>query len=250
MGQAKPITHALLVKKAATWLRQIGCKVILVEHHGAFGREHPDVIGWRADMYGLPKSYLVECKISRSDFTADLKKKSRASYSVRPAWRCYYLTPRNLLMSSTLPLRPQGWGLLELDAPHRAVLWTAEPSRPAGLDDRTEDRTANQLLVEMSHLYFDLHRYQAQGVRYKTSRELFGRECQLHPGEFFYGDQECKPCRAIAVERSKRNIIGLTDPDDPVEPGGWGGGDDGATQAEGGHHEVRAEGAGERRRDT
>jgi hypothetical protein len=67
-------------------------------------REIPDAIGWRSY-----ESYLVECKTSRADFLADLKKPHR----VNPDWgmgdRRYYMTPPDLVQPDELP---EHWGLL------------------------------------------------------------------------------------------------------------------------------------------
>jgi hypothetical protein len=67
-------------------------------------REFPDAIGWRSY-----ESYLVECKVSRADFLADLKKPHR----VNPDWgmgdRRYYMTPPELVQPDEVP---DLWGLL------------------------------------------------------------------------------------------------------------------------------------------
>ncbi len=128
------MTHALLVKKAATYLRSIGCKVVLTER--TTGKEFHDAIGWKPSWRGFPISYVIECKVSKSDFRADKRKASRKSYEVRPAQHCFYLAPAGLLTSASMP---DGWGLLELLAPHRAVTMQRFP-RSGDHDDRTADQ--------------------------------------------------------------------------------------------------------------
>jgi len=167
------VTHALLVKKAAAYLRGIGCKVVLTER--TTGKEFHDAIGWKPSWRGFPISYVVECKVSRADFYKDKRKASRASYAVRPAQHCYYLTPANLLAvnySGVPGPLPDGWGLLELAAPHRAVTMRAFPR--SGDQD---DRTADQLRGEVQQLYMELFRYQAQGVYYPRGLERWGITC-------------------------------------------------------------------------
>lgn len=155
------MTHAELVTRAARWLRStIKCGVVLTEHNA--GSEFPDAIGWKSGF-----SYLVECKVSRSDFLADLKKTSRASYEVRPAFQCYYLTPPQLLDPDVWPnspfALPHGWGLLEAHARHVKVVTPALPSA-----DTCDDRSADQLRDEIYRMYCELRRYQAQGLKPQT----------------------------------------------------------------------------------
>lgn len=154
------MTHADLVKKAEGWLKR-RCGVVFTEHTG--GREFPDAIGWRGGV-----STVIECKVSRADFCADLRKRTRKSYDVRPGFHCYYLTPKDLLYchDEVIPYLfrelPDGWGLLELDA-HGRIRVTRKP-RPEALDDRTVD----QLRDEVYRLYCEIRRYQAQGLKPKT----------------------------------------------------------------------------------
>jgi hypothetical protein len=193
------VTHALLVKKAATWLRSIGCRVVLTER--TTGKEFHDAIGWRNNWRGAPISYVVECKVSVSDFRADRRKKSRASYDVRPAMHCYYLTPINLLKvdRSGWPLKakdvPDGWGLLELPAAHRAVQLTAHPRSHSygNRSDLDDDRTADQLRGEVEQLYMELYRYQAQGIFYPRGLERWGIPC-AKCGEKRAPNTECRRC--------------------------------------------------------
>lgn len=220
------MTHALLVKKAATWLRSIGCKVVLTER--TTGKEFHDAIGWQPTWMGGPVSYVVECKVSLSDFRADRRKKSRASYDVRPARHCYYLTPKNLLKveRSGWPLEatglPDGWGLLELEAPHRAVQLVAHPRSQRR--ERDDDRTADQLRGEVLQLYMELFRYQSQGIYYPRGLDRWGIPCRKC-GQKRAPNTDCKNCG------TPYGSLRLTNQD-----GGGGDGD-----KPGGHHEVSSE---------
>ena len=95
-------THAALVDRAVNWLYVLWrCYYVLAEPGG--GGEQPDAIGWHR-VGGI----VVECKVSRADFSADRRK----------PWRCgrglglfrWYLTPPGLLNPAKLPAL---WGLAE-----------------------------------------------------------------------------------------------------------------------------------------
>lgn len=99
--------HDLLVERAKSWLRKKGCGVVLGEPFRArtTSRETPDAIGWFSDSTCL----LVECKVSRSDFFADSRKKFRTDPRLGVGqWR-FYLCPSDVLQAEDMP---EGWGLL------------------------------------------------------------------------------------------------------------------------------------------
>jgi len=103
------ITHNQLVKIAGRWLRNtIGCAVVLEEFNALImSCETPDAIGWHGH-----RCILVECKTSRQDFFADLKKPARrpgTPYALG-SFR-FYLTPPDLIKESEIP---EGWGLYEV----------------------------------------------------------------------------------------------------------------------------------------
>lgn len=109
------MTHDELVKRAVKWLkgqycgtlpggerwRKSGCGVAVPELV-SLAAETPDAIGW----YGGNGSILVECKTTRADFRADLKKMHRLSGA--GLYRLY-LCPPELIAPDELP---DGWGLL------------------------------------------------------------------------------------------------------------------------------------------
>lgn len=106
-------THDYLVRKALAWVvssgrRKSRCSVALAEPW-SMGNEHPDVIGWSFRGWSI----LVECKVSRSDFHADKRKRKRwqeKGYSGMGQER-WYLAPRGLLTEHDAWGE---WGLLEL----------------------------------------------------------------------------------------------------------------------------------------
>jgi hypothetical protein len=100
------VTHEKLVAHAVSWLRRYGCGIVLSEQSCASG-ETPDAIGWKRACH----SVIVECKISRGDFSADREKPFRRKPQKGMGCERYYLTTADLLQSSDLPA---GWGLLEM----------------------------------------------------------------------------------------------------------------------------------------
>lgn len=98
--------HDQLVQRAARWLRTtVGCRLVLTEARCNWCWEQPDAIGWKG-----VESYVVEVKVSRSDFLRDRKKVHARTGRGLGLYR-YYLTPAALLKPADIP---EGWGLLEL----------------------------------------------------------------------------------------------------------------------------------------
>lgn len=164
--------HVALVQRAARWLRTIKrCGVVLTEHSG--GNEHPDAMGWQATW-----TTVVECKATRADFFADRKKPSRASYDLRPALWCYYMTPPALVTPEELPA---GWGLLEVADAARASVRVVVKAKPE--ESWQCDRTNDQWRREAERLYVEVRRYQAQGIRYQTVAEMIRRDAPAQSQE-------------------------------------------------------------------
>ena len=100
------IRHSVLVEIARKWLLNTKRCGVVVTEMASFAEEQPDAIGWYNSL-----SILVECKASKSDFNADLRKNSRIGGIGVGAER-YYLTVKGLLNPEEVP---DGWGLLEFD---------------------------------------------------------------------------------------------------------------------------------------
>jgi hypothetical protein len=153
------LTHAELVKVAARWLRnRKRCGVVLTEHHGGT-LEIPDAIGFVGGFWAVQ----VECKVSVADYKADAKKPGRRFDGTTGEYRLaperWYLTPPHLVRADTLPT---GWGLLEWDGKRVAVRVQAEK----------HEQTPHVLCNQVTRLYMELRRYQAQGIRYLTVAEM------------------------------------------------------------------------------
>lgn len=97
------MTHDELCKRAERWLRgTMRCCVVIRE---AGGWETPDALGWGNG------SHLVECKTSRSDFAADLKKPFRIHPQRGMGQYRWYMSEPSVIRVADLP--PQ-WGLLHV----------------------------------------------------------------------------------------------------------------------------------------
>jgi hypothetical protein len=122
------MTHADLVRRAETWLRNtMNCKIVFTELVTC--DEIPDAIGFKGT-----GSILVECKVSRSDFLKDSKK----TFRKHPAWGMgrfrYFMTPPGLLQPADFAdytiehgLMESSWGLLEVHGHRTRVIRRAQP---------------------------------------------------------------------------------------------------------------------------
>jgi hypothetical protein len=81
------------------------CVITGAEPKSTVVSEVPDAIGWKWD----GECYLIEAKVTRSDFLSDKKKPHRAEGM---ADYRYYLTPKDLVKPEEVPI---GWGLLYIE---------------------------------------------------------------------------------------------------------------------------------------
>ncbi len=102
------MTHAQLVEKAVRWLRSYRCGVVLSEQACVSG-EMPDAIGWKRASH----SVIVECKVSRADFLADIDKPFRRNPKLAMGCERFYFAPTEMIKPAEIP---NGWGLLEYRA--------------------------------------------------------------------------------------------------------------------------------------
>lgn len=96
--------HAVLVLKAAAWLRRKGC--VVFSEFATLGQEIPDGLGLASN--GL--TVLIECKANRADFLRDGKKFQRRTGLGLGNFR-YYMGPVKIIRPEDLP---PAWGLLEV----------------------------------------------------------------------------------------------------------------------------------------
>lgn len=116
-------THRELCSHAVEWLLRPdskggpGCTVAFSEVQSPCGTEVMDAFGVRSvgwESY----SVLVEVKVSRADFRADLAKPHRRDPALSGGTYRYYLAPAGLLAVDELPPR---WGLIEYGRPRFRV---------------------------------------------------------------------------------------------------------------------------------
>lgn len=95
-----------ITKKSVSLIRRLhGCQIGATEFNGGYAtRERVDAILFNG--YG---SFLIEVKISRSDFFADAKKRSRIDPSKGVGRYRYYACPVGLIHPEELPDK---WGLI------------------------------------------------------------------------------------------------------------------------------------------
>jgi len=113
--------HDVLCVRAAKWLKSSkGCAFAM---HGVVATcaEIPDAMGFKAW-----DSYLIEVKMSRSDFLRDKKKYHKRTGEGGMGNYRFYLCPEGLLKPEDMP---DGWGLLY--ATDRKIMVIKRPDRRA-----------------------------------------------------------------------------------------------------------------------
>lgn len=104
------LDHSDLCKIGVDLLkRRFGCN-FAVRELVTFSSETPDCFGVRN---AGQESYLVEVKVSRSDFLRDRKKSFRKRPQEGVGMFRYYMAPQGLITIEDLPDK---WGLIEVDA--------------------------------------------------------------------------------------------------------------------------------------
>ena len=126
-------THKELVVRAGKWLLGKNYYTVLLERQ-TFDEEVPDAIGWAS----LGHSAVIEAKVSRADFLADLKKPHRNQPDSFGEKR-YYYCPRGMISESELPA---GWGLIYATEYHARLIRESDKF----------ERTQKSLLSELAFL--------------------------------------------------------------------------------------------------
>lgn len=123
--------HTQLAHRAAEWLFTTKrFNIALIDPQTTVTRELPDVIAWRAS-----ESWLVECKVSRSDFLSDQKKMVRIYPQYGMGNYRIYFAPDGLIDPAELP---DGWGLA---VPRKSrIFMLAEPTRFNRPDHHSESK--------------------------------------------------------------------------------------------------------------
>jgi hypothetical protein len=144
----KEFTHDDLVARAGRWLvNTYGCITAFTEFMSSGTDEIPDAIGWKRN----GRSILVECKTSRADYFADMKKTFRMDLNRAIGAERYYMTSSGLIRPEELP---EGWGLLEAKGNAVKVIVSCRP--------RKDMRSDLARTSEMTMLLSALNRVQAR----------------------------------------------------------------------------------------
>lgn len=161
------MTHADLVERAETWLRNTRrCATVLTDEHTTGPGESPDAIGWRCLHNGTWENWranhrhsvLIECKVSLSDFRSDASKPWRVDPAAGMGRERLFMVPAGLLGAT--PKLPEGCGLLEVHG--RRVRVRIDPIV----------FPAYNVAGEVGLLDAVVRRYQAQGLRYQKLSQL------------------------------------------------------------------------------
>lgn len=152
------MTHDDLISVASTWLTR-QCQVVVSEIKS--NREIPDAFGWCG-----AKTILVECKVSRSDFKKDSKKKFRTYGGI--GYSRYYLSPKDLLKDYEIPVK---WGWLETDGTTVTLRKRSEPFQDRNIDAET------RLLVSTCRR---LGQSAPEGIYAKTYEHFTRRTASIH----------------------------------------------------------------------
>ena len=105
-----PLDHKRCVEICTKWLWN-KCGVVLPEFV-TYEPEIADVLGFKRD-----SSYMIEVKVSRSDFLRDKKKFFRAMENLGVGNYRYYACPRGMIGPLEIP---DGWGLIYIYPEGRA----------------------------------------------------------------------------------------------------------------------------------
>lgn len=156
------MTHGELVLSGEKWLRNsVGCSVVAAELT-CLSWQQPDVIGFKSS-----DSYLIEVKVSRSDFHADKKKNHQLTPEKSVGNYRWYLAPSGLLTIDDLP---KGWGLLE---PNGAKMRTVRGTLYRAMsrwDQKTRSLVTKEPKAGYAHRFKDINDYGERAMLFSIAR--------------------------------------------------------------------------------
>lgn len=115
MSPVELLTHDQIAELAVRKLKSIGYIAAFANIASAAAGEQPDALG----INSAGRTFLVEVKVSRSDFAADKKKPWRQEGSIALGHSRAYLTPKGLLKPSEVPY---GWQLWEVHGTNKPII--------------------------------------------------------------------------------------------------------------------------------
>ncbi len=115
MTLVENLTHDEIAEIGARWLRGNGYPVAFSNMRSSAYGEQPDALGLNA----YADSFLLEAKISRSDFLSDKNKPWRQHGKEAIGDSRGYITPKGLLKIEEIPY---GWWLLEVHGKNKPIV--------------------------------------------------------------------------------------------------------------------------------
>lgn len=115
MGLVKELTHDEIALVASKRLKDMGYIATLANVTSASAGEQPDALG--VNSAGM--TFLVEAKVSRSDFLADKKKPWRKEGMAALGNYRAFITPKGLLKPEEIPY---GWQLWEVHGKNKPMV--------------------------------------------------------------------------------------------------------------------------------
>lgn len=131
------MTHDEIADFGAHYLRRNGYKFSCSNLTSAIHGEQPDVLGIAA----FGKSIVLEAKVSRSDFKADLKKPWRKDPLMGMGDYRVYVTPKGLLRPEEVPY---GWMLWEVHGKSKPVMKVIKGMKKRSVKDRSWSTTVRE----------------------------------------------------------------------------------------------------------
>jgi len=131
------MTHAELVQRAKRWLLNTERCAFAFTEKMTVVFQTPDALGFKS----FGQSIMVECKVSRSDFLVDKKKRLKEPYRDVLGRLRYYMVPDGLVKVEEVP--PE-WGLLYVKARQVKVI-----RRATARQDELVEKNERCILISM-----------------------------------------------------------------------------------------------------
>lgn len=146
------MTHDDIADWAAMRLKRMGYQLTFSNMTSLTDGEQPDVLGINA----CNKCFLIEVKVSRSDFKADQKKRWRTQISGLGNYRAY-LVPEGLVDLSEIPYGWQLWEIYGTNKPRLRIV-KGKDKRPDPSSEIQKKRWTyvGGMDVREYHLYRDI----------------------------------------------------------------------------------------------
>ncbi len=149
-------SHDELVEQGAKYLAR-NHAVVLTEL--TFGRECPDVIGWKAN----GQCTVIECKTTIADYRADACKPFRANSEMGMGDKRFFLTNPSLISGSDWPI---SWGVIEV----KKERFTIKKRSMFFIPNRVAE---NQLMISSIRRLADAPKIQGISINfYKIDRQV------------------------------------------------------------------------------